>query len=88
MYNPALSLQYQPSAQHISYHISVPSPFPVSTPSTIYTMPLVVPGIQSNDKDLTTQWMNKLMGKKLGDSHDEVVSSPSGVLLVRSSNSG
>jgi len=35
-------------------------------------MPLVVPGLQSADgKD---DWMSKLMGKKLGDQHDEMVS--------------
>ena len=34
-------------------------------------MPLVVPGLQSTDgKD---DWMSKLMGKKLGDQHDEMV---------------
>lgn len=37
-------------------------------------MPLVVPGMQSNDGGKTTEWMNKLMGKKLGDSHNETVS--------------
>lgn len=40
-------------------------------------MPLVVPGMQSNDGGKTTEWMNKLMGKKLGDSHNETVSSTS-----------
>ena len=32
-------------------------------------MPLVVPGINSNDT--TESWMSKLMGKKLSDSHSE-----------------
>jgi hypothetical protein len=32
-------------------------------------MPLVVPGINSNDK--TGEWMNKLMGKSLGDKSNE-----------------
>jgi hypothetical protein len=36
-------------------------------------MPLVVPGLMSNSKDKTSDWQNKLMGKKLGDSSDEVV---------------
>ncbi|CAK4032064.1 Hypothetical predicted protein [Lecanosticta acicola] len=36
-------------------------------------MPLVVPGLQSNDGDKTSGWMDKLMGKKLGDSHNETV---------------
>ncbi|KAK3353220.1 hypothetical protein B0T25DRAFT_568434 [Lasiosphaeria hispida] len=32
-------------------------------------MPLVVPGITTNDSgDLTQQWMNKLVGKKLSES--------------------
>jgi len=35
-------------------------------------MPLVVPGLMSNSKDKTNDWQNKLMGKKLGDSSDEV----------------
>ncbi|KAK4984300.1 hypothetical protein LTR66_007849 [Elasticomyces elasticus] len=35
-------------------------------------MPLVVPGLMSNDKgDKTSNWMNQLMGKKLGDSSNE-----------------
>lgn len=36
-------------------------------------MPLVVPGLQSKDGNSTDDWMSKLMGKKLGDSHDETV---------------
>lgn len=35
-------------------------------------MPLVVPGMQSKDGDKTSDWMNKLMGKKIGESSDEV----------------
>ncbi|KAF2866779.1 hypothetical protein BDV95DRAFT_631581 [Massariosphaeria phaeospora] len=35
-------------------------------------MPLVVPGIQSNSGSSNNDWMTKLMGKKLGDSHDEI----------------
>lgn len=38
-------------------------------------MPLVVPGINSQDGkgsgSSTDSWMTKLMGKKLADSHDE-----------------
>jgi hypothetical protein len=38
-------------------------------------MPLVVPGLQSKDgKSSGDDWMSKLMGKKLGDTHDEIVS--------------
>lgn len=37
-------------------------------------MPLVIPGLQSNSGDKTTKWQNDLMGKKLGDSSDQVVS--------------
>ena len=40
-------------------------------------MPLVVPGLQSKDgtsSSSTDDWMSKLMGKKLGDQHDEMVS--------------
>lgn len=39
-------------------------------------MPLVVPGVQSQGGDQIDQWTNKLMGKKLGDNHDEVVRVP------------
>lgn len=35
-------------------------------------MPLVVPGLQSKDGDKTSDWMNKLMGKKIGESSDEI----------------
>jgi hypothetical protein len=38
-------------------------------------MPLVVPGLMSNSKDKTEDWSNKLMGKKLGDTSDEIVRS-------------
>ncbi|KAG9186978.1 hypothetical protein G6011_10086 [Alternaria panax] len=37
-------------------------------------MPLVVPGLQSKDGNSGDDWSSKLMGKKLGDQHDEVVS--------------
>lgn len=36
-------------------------------------MPLVVPGLQSKDGNSGDDWMSKLMGKKLGDQHDEMV---------------
>lgn len=39
-------------------------------------MPLVVPGLTSNSgdsNDLTSKWMNQLMGKKIGDSSNETV---------------
>lgn len=39
-------------------------------------MPLVVPGLTSNSNDssdLTSQWMNQLMGKKIGDASNETV---------------
>jgi len=39
-------------------------------------MPLVVPGIQSKGGEGVEEWSNKLMGKKIGDNHDEVVCSP------------
>jgi len=39
-------------------------------------MPLVVPGINSGGDDKNAQWMNKLMGKKLGDDHDQTVRLP------------
>jgi len=35
-------------------------------------MPLVVPGLQSSSKDKSHDWSNKLMGKKLGDTSDEI----------------
>ncbi|KAF2214770.1 hypothetical protein CERZMDRAFT_36283 [Cercospora zeae-maydis SCOH1-5] len=34
-------------------------------------MPLVVPGLQSTDGDKTSEWMNKLVGKKIGDTSNE-----------------
>ncbi|KAJ4367436.1 hypothetical protein N0V83_007019 [Neocucurbitaria cava] len=34
-------------------------------------MPLVVPGLQSKDGSSGDDWMSKLMGKKLGEQHDE-----------------
>ena len=40
-------------------------------------MPLVVPGMQSKEggsgNDKTSDWMNKLMGKKIGEGSDETV---------------
>jgi hypothetical protein len=43
------------------------------------TMPLVVPGLQSKDgqgQDLTTEWLNKLTGKKIGETSNETVRIP------------
>ncbi|KAK4634027.1 hypothetical protein CLAFUW4_00562 [Fulvia fulva] len=34
-------------------------------------MPLVVPGLQSNDGGKTEEWMNKLVGKKIGETSNE-----------------
>lgn len=39
-------------------------------------MPLVVPGINSGGDSPQATWMNKLMGKKLGERSDEVVCFP------------
>jgi hypothetical protein len=39
-------------------------------------MPLVVPGLMSSGKDKSSDWQNKLMGKKIGDTTDEVVCHP------------
>jgi hypothetical protein len=40
-------------------------------------MPLVVPGLTSNsgENEKTNNWMNQLMGKKIGDTSNETVSS-------------
>jgi hypothetical protein len=39
-------------------------------------MPLVVPGINSGgDKSKTEEWTQKLVGKKIGESHDSTVRS-------------
>ena len=38
------------------------------------SMPLVVPGINSGGDDKQAEWMNKLMGKKIGDISDSTVS--------------
>jgi len=35
-------------------------------------MPLVVPGLMSKGGDKTSDWQNKLLGKKIGDSSDEI----------------
>ena len=43
-------------------------------------MPLVVPGLMSDDKDKTSHWKNQLMGKKLGDTSDETVSQPAYII--------
>ena len=45
-------------------------------------MPLVVPGLMSKDgsKDKTADWQNQLMGKKLGDTSDNMVCPPSSPL--------
>lgn len=37
-------------------------------------MPLIVPGLQSNDSGDINKWMNELVGKKIGDSSNETVS--------------
>ncbi|PBP16223.1 translation machinery-associated protein 20 [Diplocarpon rosae] len=43
------------------------------TPKTTLQMPLVVPGIMSGgEQNKTDEWTNKLVGKKLGESSDEV----------------
>jgi hypothetical protein len=44
-------------------------------PSKPFTMPLVVPGInsQGGDKSKTEEWTNKLVGKKLGEGSDATV---------------
>ncbi len=40
-------------------------------------MPLVVPGINSGgDKSKTGEWMNKLVGKKIGKGSDATVGYP------------
>lgn len=40
-------------------------------------MPLVVPGVNSPDASTAgTDWTMKLLGKKIGDKHDETVSLP------------
>jgi hypothetical protein len=53
-------------------------PFPNKTFSTktILKMPLVVPGINSGDKEnsKTEEWTQKLVGKKIGESSDSTVS--------------
>jgi hypothetical protein len=38
-------------------------------------MPLVVPGLTNNsgENDKTNNWMNQLMGKKIGDTSNETV---------------
>ncbi|KAL3427839.1 peptidase inhibitor [Phlyctema vagabunda] len=45
---------------------------PFST-KQLYNMPLVVPGINSQEdgNDKTQEWMNKLVGKKIGETSDQ-----------------
>merc|ERR1712169_46248 len=50
------------------------SPSTKSTSIHPLTMPLVVPGINSNDSSSTDSWMTKLMGKKLSDSTSDETS--------------
>jgi hypothetical protein len=53
------------------YHINK---LPLLTPIT-FIMPLVVPGITTKGgESLEQEWATKLMGKKIGEKHDEVVS--------------
>lgn len=40
-------------------------------------MPLVVPGLTSSSDDKNSQWMGQLAGKKLGESSNETVNTPS-----------
>lgn len=40
-------------------------------------MPLVVPGLTSANGGGGDEWMSKLMGKQLGEEHNETVSPPS-----------
>lgn len=44
--------------------------------TTTTNMPLVVPGLQSKDGDKSSNWMEKLVGKKIGDSSNETVRLP------------
>jgi len=48
-------------------------------------MPLVIPGLMSQDSkdDKTSQWQNKLMGKKIGDASNETVSSFASYVLSK-----
>ena len=47
-----------------------------STQNNNFTMPLVVPGINSTSGDNAEEWQNKLVGKKLSESEsNETVSS-------------
>jgi hypothetical protein len=46
-------------------------------------MPLVVPGINSGgDKSKTEEWTQKLVGKKIGESHDATVSPASNLFGI------
>lgn len=54
-------------------------------------MPLVVPGLQSTDGSSGEDWSAKLLGKKLGEQHDEIVSArppPRGTVLSASRAGG
>jgi len=63
------------------HHLCWPYPNnPIYQPIAL-TMPLVVPGLQSQDGNTSNEWMTKLLGKKLGDQHDEVVRTSLSFLL-------
>jgi hypothetical protein len=58
-------IQHKQTLQYQSFHTK-----------TTLKMPLVVPGINSGgDKSKTEEWTQKLVGKKIGESHDATVSS-------------
>lgn len=59
-----------------NFQHKIPFPYKTFNTKTTLKMPLVVPGINSGDKEnsKTQEWTQKLVGKKIGESSDSTVS--------------
>jgi hypothetical protein len=62
--------------QRTNFQHKIPFPYKTFNTKATLKMPLVVPGINSGDKEnsKTEEWTQKLVGKKIGESHDSTVS--------------
>ena len=62
--------------QRTNFQHKIPFPYKTFHTKAILKMPLVVPGINSGDKEnsKTEEWTQKLVGKKIGESNDSTVS--------------
>lgn len=59
-----------------NFQRKIPLPYKAFNTKPTLKMPLVVPGINSGDKEnsKTEEWTQKLVGKKIGESHNSTVS--------------